>query len=260
MSFEQIRYEVQDRVAVVTINRPDALNALSPQVFDELERAFAGAREDEAVRAAVLTGAGDKAFVAGADIKTMSSYGPVEARAYSAKGQRVMLGIERLGKPVIAAVNGFALGGGCELAMACHVRFASEKARFGQPEVNLGLIPGFAGSQRLPRLVGVGKALELLLSGDMIRADEALRIGLVNRVIPPGDLMEESLAFARTLAGKAPIAMRHTLEAVYQGAGVNLEEGSGLEQSLFGLTFATEDAREGMQAFLEKREADFKGV
>jgi enoyl-CoA hydratase len=260
MSYEQIRYEIQDGVAVVTVDRPDALNALSVQVFDELDRAFTEAGANDAVRAAVLTGAGDKAFVAGADIKAMSSMGPVEARAYSDKGQSVMLGIERLGKPVVAAVNGFALGGGCELAMCCHVRFASEKAKFGQPEVNLGLIPGFAGSQRLPRIVGQGKALELLLSGDMIRADEALRIGLVNRVLPAESLMEESLAFARTLAGKAPIAIRLLLDVVLQGAGTNLEEGSGLEQSLFGLNFSTEDAREGMKAFLEKREADFKGV
>lgn len=259
MNFETLEVSREGGVTLVTISRPEALNALTLQVLEELSFAFEDIDDDDETRAVVLTGAGDKAFVAGADIKEMSGFHAVDARAYSDAGQGVLNRIEVLGKPVIAAVNGFALGGGCELAMACHLRIASEKARFGQPEVKLGVIPGFGGSQRLPRLVGMGRALELMLTGDMIPAEEAYRIGLVNKVVPHDTLREEALAIAGTIASQAPLALRWILEAALQGEGRSTADGCDIEANLFGLCFSTEDQKEGMAAFVEKRAPKFQG-
>jgi enoyl-CoA hydratase len=259
MPFERLLVETDAPVVTITINRPDALNALDAATLRELDRAMREIRDDGAVRAVVLTGAGEKAFVAGADIKELATFTPDGARAYAAFGQGVFDRIEHLGKPVIAAVNGFALGGGCELAMACAVRLAAETAKFGQPEVKLGLIPGFAATQRLPRLVGKGRALELLLSGHVIDAAEAFRIGLVNRVLPAAGLLAEAQLVARAIAANAPVAVRYAIEAVTRGLETSPAEGARLEAALFGLAFATEDMREGTRAFIEKRAPAFKG-
>ncbi len=259
MPYENILVEREGGVLVIQLNRPKVLNALNAAMLDELAHAIDEAASDESVRCLVLTGAGDRSFVAGADINELAVQSPVAGREHARRGQRLFDRIERLGKPVIAAVNGFALGGGCELAMACTIRFASETAKFGQPEINLGLIPGYAGSQRLPRLVGRGRALELLLSGHQIPADEAWRIGLVNRVVPAAELMEETKKLAHALAAKAPIAVRYTLDAVAAGLDMSFEDAQDYEATLFGLLATTEDMREGTRAFLEKRKADFKG-
>jgi enoyl-CoA hydratase len=260
MSDDAILVERDGGVTILTINRPTVLNALNAATLTKLDAAVSDAAADASVRVVVLTGSGAKSFVAGADINELAVQTPAGGRDHARHGQSVFDRIERLGKPVIAAVNGFALGGGCELAMACTMRFAADTAKFGQPEINLGLMPGYAGSQRLPRLVGRGRALELLLSGHSIAADEALRIGLVNRVYPAADLMKESRAFAHTLASKAPIAMRYILDAVGGGLEMSLADAQAYEAALFGLTFATEDMREGTRAFLEKRKATFKGA
>ena len=256
---ENLIAEVAERVARVTVNRPKQLNALNRATLGELESAFTelGARDDVAV--VIVTGAGDKAFIAGADISELAELGPAEARAYALAGQRLMTAIEELGKPVIAALNGYALGGGLELAMACSLRIAAQGCELGQPEINLGLIPGFAGTQRLARLVGKGRAHELLLTGDRIKADEALRIGLVNRVVPAADLEGAARALAARLADKAPRAMTFCMEAVNRGLETARAEGERLEATLFGLCFATEDMKEGTRAFLEKRKPNFKG-
>jgi len=259
MSFENLLIERDGAVLFVTFNRPKVLNALNGRTLSELEQVIDDARTDEAVRVVVLTGAGEKSFVAGADINELAVMTPVSGRDHAHRGQRVFDKIERLGKPVIAAVNGFALGGGCELAMACTMRIASDTARFGQPEINLGIIPGYAGSQRLPRLVGRGRAQELLLTGDMIGADEAHRIGLVNRVVPSADLMSEVKTLAQTLALKAPVAVRFILAAVAGGADMAFTEAEDYEATLFGLVSTTEDMREGTQAFLAKRKPTFTG-
>ncbi len=251
--------ETDGPVATITVNRPTVLNALNAATLAELDRAMRAVRDDDGVRAAVLTGAGEKAFVAGADITELAGLAPGAAKAHAAFGQGVFDLIEHLGKPVIAAVNGFALGGGCELAMACAIRIAADTARFGQPEVKLGLIPGFAGTQRLPRLVGKGRALELILRGEMIDAAEALRIGLVNRVVPSAALLEEARSMARAIAANAPVAVRYAIEAITHGLETSAAEGRFVEASLFGLSFATEDMREGTRAFIEKRKPDFKG-
>ena len=245
--------------ALVTVNRPQVLNALNASTLDELRRVMLELGDDASVRAVIVTGAGEKAFVAGADISELVDLPPARAQEHARMGQRVFDIIEHLGKPVIAAINGFALGGGCELAMACTLRLAASTARLGQPEVNLGIPPGFAGTQRLARLVGKGVALEMLLTGRHITADEAHRIGLVNRVVPPADLLGEARGLATELASKAPLATRFILDAVNRGTDVSFEQGAFLEASLFGLAFSTADMREGTRAFLDKRKPAFKG-
>jgi enoyl-CoA hydratase len=258
-SFENLLVERDGAVALVTINRPKVLNALNSQTLDELRRAALELKHDTAVRALVLTGAGEKSFVAGADIKELALMTPDGGRDHALRGQHVFDLLEHMGKPVVAAINGFALGGGCELAMACTMRIAASTARLGQPEVNLGLIPGYAGTQRLARIVGSGRALELLLSGDHITADEAFRIGLVNRVVPAAELLTEAKRLAAMLAAKAPIAIRYILDAVHQGVEMPLAQAQLFEATLFGLAASTDDMREGTKAFLEKRPAEFKG-
>jgi enoyl-CoA hydratase len=258
MTFDNLQIERDGAIAVVTLNRPKVLNALNGQTLTELEAAMAALKADAAVGAIVLTGAGEKSFVAGADINELAEQTPVEGKEHARRGQLIFDAIENLGKPVIAAVNGFALGGGCELAMACTIRLAADTARFGQPEINLGLIPGYAGSQRLPRLVGKGVALEILLTGDMISAQRAYEVGLVNRVVPAADLLAEAKKLAHALASKAPIASRFILEAVNQGLEAPLAVGQFLETALFGTIASSEDMREGTKAFLEKRPAVWK--
>jgi len=253
-------FELGDGLARVTINRPDKLNALNGTVIAELGDAVTRIETDAAIRGVILTGSGQKAFVAGADIAELTAQTPMEGKARSTLGQQVFRRLELCGKPVIAAVNGFALGGGCELAMACHIRIAAEHARFGQPEVKLGIGPGYGGTARLPRLVGKGRALELLLSGGMIDAAEAYRIGLVNRVVPAGKLLAEAETLLRTILENGPLAIRACLEAVEAGLETDLDQALLLEANYFGLLSATEDMREGTKAFLEKRKPLFKGV
>ncbi len=259
MAFDNLLLERDGAVAIVTINRPKVLNALNTQTMDELRRAVLDAKSDESVRVLILTGAGEKAFVAGADINELAVQTPTSGREHALAGQHVFDLIENLGKPVIAAINGFALGGGCELAMACTLRLAADTARLGQPEIALGLIPGYAGTQRLPRIVGKGKAMEIILTGTPIAADEAYRIGLVNRVVPAAELMTEARALAGQLAKSAPIAMRYIINAVNKGVEIPFAEACQYEATLFGLVASTEDMREGTTAFLAKRKAEFKG-
>jgi enoyl-CoA hydratase len=259
MPYEHLLVAVDGAVATVTVNRPGVLNALNAAALAELDTAMRALQADPSVRVVILTGAGEKAFVAGADIKELATLTPDAAKAHAELGQRVFDLVERLGKPVIAAVNGFALGGGCELAMACTVRLAVDTAKFGQPEVKLGLTPGFAGTQRLPRLVGKGRAMELVLGGGPIDAAEALRIGLVNRVVPAAALLDAARDLARAWAANAPLAMRYAMEAISHGLETSFAEGCFVEASLFGLAFATEDMREGTRAFLEKRKPEFMG-
>lgn len=259
MPYETLRFEVQDGIAIITVNRPDKLNALNDRVVAELSEAAGRLLEDGNIRGAIITGAGSKAFVAGADIAELSRQDAESGRQRALAGQAAFRRLERCGKPVIAAVNGFALGGGCELAMACHLRVASETARFGQPEVKLGLCPGYGGTVRLPRLVGRGRALELLLGGQMIDASEAYRIGLVNRVVPADRLLDECRNLLHTMLDNAPLALRACLEAVDSTLQVTLDEGLQIEAAHFGLLSATADMREGTAAFLEKRKAAFRG-
>jgi enoyl-CoA hydratase len=259
MAYENLLVERDAAILIVTINRPKVLNALNAATLLELSQVIEEARLDASVRAIVLTGAGEKSFVAGADINELAVQTPVSGREHARHGQALFDRIERLGKPVVAAVNGFALGGGCELAMACTIRLAADTAKFGQPEINLGLLPGYAGSQRLPRLVGRGRATELLLTGAQIPAEEAWRIGLVNRVVPAAELMNEARALAHTLASKPPVAVRYILEAVASGLEMSFDDAQDYEATLFGLVSTTEDMREGTRAFLEKRKAEFKG-
>jgi enoyl-CoA hydratase len=259
MAFENLTLERDAAVAVLTINRPKVLNALNSPTMDELRRAILEVKHDDGLRVLIVTGAGDKSFVAGADINELAVQTPTQGKEHALRGQHVFDLVENMGKPVIAAINGFALGGGCELALACTLRLAADTARLGQPEINLGIMPGYAGSQRLPRLVGKGVALDLLLTGRQVGAEEALRIGLVNRVVPAAELMAEARKLAAELAGKAPIALRYIIEAVNRGLEVSLDKGQFLEASLFGLVASTEDMREGTRAFLEKRRAEFKG-
>lgn len=259
MPYENLLYEKRDQIAFITINRPKVLNALNRRTLEELDACVADFIADEALRVAILTGAGEKAFVAGADINELAVLSPVAGRDYGLYGQSVLERIERAPKPVIAAINGYALGGGCELAMACTFRLASENAKLGQPEVKLGLIPGYGGTQRLARLVGKGRALQLVLSGEQITAAEALRIGLVNAVVPAADLMKTTEEWAKKIAANAPLAIRFALEAVNHGLEMTLPEGLFLEATLFSLCCTTEDMKEGTRAFLEKRPAKFVG-
>ena len=258
-TYDNVLYEAAGSVAWITINNPDKLNALDRATVGEIAAASRQAQDDDGVRVIVLTGAGDKAFVAGADIREMASLSPVDAQSFSRFLQHSLNGLERSTKPVIAAVNGFALGGGCELALACHVRIAADTARFGQPEVSLGLMPGAGGTQRLQRVVGRGRALDLILSGEMIDAAEAYRIGLVNQVVPAADLRAAVEAYANKLCRNSPLALARCIEAVVSGGETSQQEALVLEAGLFGLCFATQDMREGTAAFLEKRKADFPG-
>ena len=259
MPYQDLLLELREGVAIVTINRPEKLNALNEKVMEELDACFAAIGANPSVRGVILTGSGEKAFVAGADIAELAQQSPVGGKEKSIRGQRVLDKIENLGKPVIAAVNGFALGGGCELAMACHIRVASENARLGAPEVKLGLMCGYAGTQRLARLVGKGRALEILLSGEPIDAAEAHRIGLVNRVVAKDKLLAEAEALLRKMIANAPVSLRFSLEAVNAGLEMPFDQAQYLEATLFGLLCTTSDMKEGTQAFLEKRPAKFTG-
>ena len=259
LKLENVLYEKKGGIAHVTLNRPKVMNALNQATWRDLRTAFETARQDDDVRGVILTGAGDKAFIAGADICELAKIGAVEAEKSSGYGQGVLSLIENLGKPVIAAVNGFALGGGCETAMACTIRIASESAKFGQPEVKLGVLPGGGGTQRLPRLVGRGRALHLILTGEIINAQEAYRMGLVNEVVPATDLIARAEAILTQVFSNAPIAVKYSLEAVNKGLETTQAEGFALEASFFGLCSGTDDKKEGTSAFLEKRAPQFKG-
>jgi enoyl-CoA hydratase len=258
-NYVNLRVSVEERVALVEINRPQALNALNAQTLDELEAALLLLKEDGGVSAAILTGVGEKAFVAGADIKQLTDLDGLSGQKWALRGQAVFEIISAFPKPVIAAVNGYCLGGGCELAMACHIRIAAENARFGQPEVKLGLIPGYGGTQRLSRLIGPGRALELLLTGDQIDATEAHRIGLVNRVVPASELLAHCRRLATNIIANAPAALRLVIEAVNTGADIPIERALAQEAQLFGLACGTQDMKEGTLAFIEKRKPQFRG-
>jgi enoyl-CoA hydratase len=260
MAYETLLRSVSGRIAVVTVNRPDKLNALNATAKQELRSLFTEIKSDSSIDVVILTGSGEKAFVAGTDIKELTVLGNETGREFSAKGQEVFDLIENLGKPVIAAVNGYALGGGCELALACHIRIAAENAKFGQPEVNLGIIPGYGGTQRLARLVGRGRAMEMILTGDQMSAPEALAIGLVNKVVQQAELMKTAMAMAEKICSKGQIAVRMSLKAVNMTAETSLSDGQKLEASLFGLCCDTGDFKEGTTAFLEKRKPAFKNV
>jgi enoyl-CoA hydratase/carnithine racemase len=259
LKLENVLYEKKDGIAYVTLNRPKVLNALNKATWQDLRTAFEDARDDATVRGAILTGAGDKVFIAGADISELATVSAVQAEESSTFGQDVLNLIENLGKPVIAAINGFALGGGCETAMACTIRLATEHAKFGQPEVKLGVLPGGGGTQRLPRLIGKGRALQLILTGGMINAAEAYRIGLVNEVVPGAELISRAEALLREIFANAPIAIKYSLEAVNKGLETSQAEGLALEASFFGLCAGTEDKGEGTRAFLKKRAPQFQG-
>src|SRR5437763_3002877 len=258
-AFENLLVEQRGSIAYVTINRPKVLNALNAATMGELRSAFTQIKDDGGVRAVILTGSGEKSFVAGADIGELQKNNPVEAKEYTHRGQAVLDLIENLGKPVIACINGFALGGGCEIAMACTMRLASDNAKLGQPEVKLGIIPGYGGTQRLPRLVGKGPAMQMVLAGEMITAQEAHRIGLVNEVVAPAELVPRAEAIAQKIIANAPLAVQYAMEAVNKGMEMTLAEGLFLEATLFAVSCATEDKKDGTSAFLEKRQPQFKG-
>jgi enoyl-CoA hydratase len=259
MAFENLLIARDEATAIVTINRPTVLNALNTRTLDELRRAILELKQDEGVRVVILTGAGEKSFVAGADINELAVQTPTGGREHALAGQHAFDLIENMGKPVIAAINGYALGGGCELAMACTLRLAADTAKLGQPEIALGLIPGYAGTQRLSRLVGKGKAMEMILTGAPIGAEEAQRIGLVNRVVPAAELMAQARALAAQLARNAPIAMRYIINAVNKGVEMPFAEACQYEATLFGLVASTDDMKEGTAAFLAKRKPEFTG-
>lgn len=259
MAYDNLLYDVKDQIARITFNRPSVLNALNRKTMDELGDCLNAARRDDAVRVLILTGSGEKAFIAGADINELAQRTPVDGKEFSLYGQEIIHRLETMGKPSIAAINGFALGGGCELALACTMRIASRNAKLGQPEVKLGILPGYGGTQRLARLCGKGVAHELILGGEMIPAEEALRIGLVNRVTDLADLLNTAESIARKIIANAPLAVKYAMEAVEHGMEMSQEEGLFLEATLFGLCCATDDMREGTRAFLEKRPAKFQG-
>jgi enoyl-CoA hydratase len=259
MSYENLLYEKKDGIAYITFNRPKLLNALNRKTVEELHNALVDARDDATVRVLILTGAGEKAFVAGADINELAQQTPVNGKEFSLYGQSVFHLLETIGKPSICAINGFALGGGCELALCCSIRLASKTAKLGQPEVKLGILPGYGGSQRMARLCGKGMAHELCLTGEMITAAEAERIGLVNHIYEAAELLPAAEAIAKKIIEKAPLAVKYCMEAIERGVEMPLEEGLFLEATLFGLCCSTEDMREGTKAFLEKRAAQFKG-
>ena len=259
MDFKNLLFEVKNLIAIITVNRPKKLNALNEETIKELGLAINEVQNNSEIKAAILTGSGEKAFVAGADISELSKLGIIEATEASRLGQQVFSKFEKCPKPVVALVNGFALGGGCELAMSCHFRIASVTARFGQPEVSLGLVPGYGGTQRLPRLVGRGIALELLLTGDMISAQRAYEIGLVNKVVPQTDLLEEGIKMLSKIISNGPVAVKYCIEAVHHGLNSSLETGLAIEANYFGMAFGTEDKKEGITAFLEKRKTEFMG-
>ena len=259
MAYENLLYEKKDQIGYITFNRPKVLNALNRKTMEELGDLLSMARDDTEVRALVLTGAGEKAFIAGADINELAQRTAIDGKEFSLFGQGVLHMLEAMGKPSIAAINGYALGGGCEMALACTIRLASRTAKLGQPEVKLGILPGYGGSQRLARLCGKGVAHELVLCGEMISAEEALRIGLVNRVVEPAELIPAAEALAKKIIANAPLAVKFAMEAIEHGMEMPQEEGLFLEATLFGLCCATEDMREGTRAFLEKRPAQFKG-
>jgi enoyl-CoA hydratase len=259
MSYANILFEIQDGIAVLTFNRPKALNALNAETLDEVADAVERVRADDGIRVLILTGAGEKAFVAGADISGFSAMNPLSARLFAEKGQNLFFSIEQLPKPVIACVNGFALGGGCELAMSCDFIYASDKARFGQPEINLGLIPGFGGTQRLSRLIGRAKAKELCMTGEMIDAQQAKDLGLVAKVFPADQLVGETMKVAGALASRSASVLRSLKKVIDCGSDIDLRSGCSLEAESFGVCFGSEDMREGVSAFLEKRKPEFKG-
>lgn len=259
MAYENLLYEKRDGIGFITFNRPKVLNALNRKTMEELNQILIGVREDEDVRVLILTGSGEKSFVAGADIGELAVQTPVSGRETALFGQSVLHRLETLGKPSIAAINGFALGGGCEVALACSMRLASKTAKLGQPEVKLGILPGYGGSQRLSRLCGKGVAHELCLTGEMISADEALRIGLVNHIHEPAELLPAAVALAKKIVANAPLAVKFAMEAIERGVEMPQEEGQFLEATLFGVCASTEDMREGTRAFLEKRPAEFHG-
>jgi len=259
MAYDNLLFEVSEKVARITFNRPNVLNALNRKTMDELGDCLNTVRADDEIRVLILTGAGEKAFIAGADINELSQQTPVNGREFTLYGQEIIHRLETLGKPAIAAINGFALGGGCELALACTLRIASRNAKLGQPEVKLGLVPGYGGTQRLPRLCGKGVAHELILTGEMISAEEALRVGLVNRVVDSAELLATAEAIAKKIIANAPLAVKYAMEAVAHGMEMPQEEGLYLEATLFGLCCATQDMREGTRAFLEKRPPKFEG-
>jgi enoyl-CoA hydratase len=260
VDYENLLIERDEAVAVVTINRPSVLNAINAPTLDGLRRAILDLQRDDSVRVVVLTGAGEKAFVAGADIHELAVQTPTSGREHAIAGQHVFDLVENMGKPVIAAINGYALGGGCELAMACTIRIAANTAKIGLPEITLGILPGYAGTQRLARLVGKGKAMELILTGTPVTADEAARIGLVNRVVPAADLMADVRSLAGHLGKQPPVAVRYILSAINKGLEMPFAEACVFEATLFGLVASTEDMREGTRAFLEKRKPEFKGT
>ncbi len=259
MELKNVIVEKENNIGTISINRPDALNALNSDTLSDIKTAIEQVKDDDEISIVIITGVGEKAFVAGADIKEMKDMTPLEARKFMHFGQGVFSDIDNLPKPTIAAVNGYALGGGCELALSCDMIIASEKAKFGLPEVTLGIHPGFGGTQRLPRLIGSAKAKELIFTGEMIDAKEALRIGLVNKVVPIGKVIDEAKALAQKILKNGPIAIRLVKSAINAGLNVPLEKGLAYEAETQGLAFATEDKKEGLEAFLEKRKPNFKG-
>jgi enoyl-CoA hydratase len=259
MSYETLLVEIRERIATVTISRPEVLNALNARTIEEMDHCWAALKPDPEVGAVIITGAGGKAFIAGADIHELQSYSPAEAQESARRGQGMLRRLEEMGKPVIAAINGFALGGGCELALACALRIASQNARIGQPEVKIGIPPGYGGSQRLPRLIGKGRALQMILTGEPVTAEVALQWGLVNQVVPQDQLLQAARDLASKILANSRTAVRYSLQAIQEGLDQPLEQGLFLESVLFGLCFSTPDRKEGMGAFLEKRPAQFTG-